>query len=575
MDIDVLLTNGTIYNSYLKTFIPGSVALSGDRFAYIGTEPPRHPAKRTVDLGGQYVIPGLIDCHMHIESTMCAPRTFMNAAVRCGVTTLIAEPHEIANVFGVEGIRALMQSAQDGPVDVRIAIPSSVPSTNDALETAGAAIESDDVEALMHMDQVICLGEVMNCREVIADAHAKTNRLIRQIQHGRPDFSIEGHCPRFVGWELAELLYRGIRSDHTDQSLDGLAQRAANGMFIQLQEKTLKKEFLDYLMEHRLAGRFALVTDDTMPDDFMRRGQLDHLVRRSMALGLPPEEAIYAATYAPAQHMGLREKGAIAPGRIADFAVLSDLQAFAVAQVWRAGRQVYVRGAEQEEAPRDTSFPPHFYRSVHLAPRTAEDFVLRAPIAEGTVLCRILEVEEHTTFVREERAELAVHGGVIDWENSPYSLACVFERHGKHGGCGMALVGGAAFTHGAAATTYAHDSHNLLVLGQTAGDMTAAANAVIEMQGGIAAARDGSVTVCVPLPIAGILSDRPLPILAAEIADVRHALTENGYRHDNAIMSFATLALPVSPDVKLTDKGIVDVRRGEIVPLIVEVRTAE
>ena len=575
MDIDVLLTNGTIYNSYLKKFIPGNIAVSGDRFAYVGMDELPLTPRRTVDLAGQYVIPGLIDCHMHIESTMCAPRTFMNGAMRSGVTTLIAEPHEIANVFGLAGIRALIQSAQDGPCDVRIAIPSSVPSTNDALETAGAAIENDDVEALMHMDQVICLGEVMNCREVIADEHSKTNRLIRQIQCGRPDFSIEGHCPRFVGWELAELLYRGIRSDHTDQTLDGLAQRAANGMFIQLQEKTLKKEFLDYLMEHRLSGRFALVTDDTMPDDFMRRGQLDHLVRRSMALGLPPEEAIYAATYAPAQHMGLREKGAIAPGRIADFAVLSDLRAFAVAQVWRAGRQVYVRGAEQEEAPRDTSFPPHFYRSVHLTPRTAEDFALRAPIAEGTVICRILEVQEHTTFVREGRAELVVHGGVIDWENSPYSLACVFERHGKHGGCGMALVGGAAFTHGAAATTYAHDSHNLLVLGQTAADMTAAANAVIEMQGGIAVARDSSVTACAPLPIAGILSDRPLPVLAAEIADVRHALTENGYRHDNAIMSFATLALPVSPDVKLTDKGIVDVRRGKIVSLIVELRTAE
>ena len=575
MDIDILLTDGKIYNSYLKKFIPGNIAVSGDRFVYVGMDELPLTPRCTVDLAGQYVIPGLIDCHMHIESTMCAPRTFMNGAVRSGVTTLIAEPHEIANVYGLAGIRALMQSAQDGPVDVRIAIPSSVPSTNDALETAGAAIESDDVEALMHMEQVICLGEVMDCRAVLSDVHGKTNRLIRQIRCGRPDFSIEGHCPRFVGWELAELLYRGICSDHTDQSLDGLAQRAANGMFIQLQEKTLKKEFLDYLMEHRLAGRFALVTDDTMPDDFMRRGQLDHLVRRSMALGLPPEEAIYAATYAPAQHMGLREKGAIAPGRIADFAVLSDLRAFAVAQVWRAGRQVYVRGAEQEEAPRDTSFPPHFYRSVHLTPRTAEDFVLRAPIAEGTVICRILEVQEHTTFVREERAELAVHGGVIDWENSPYNLACVFERHGKNCGCGMALVGGAAFTHGAAATTYAHDSHNLLVLGQTAADMTAAANAVIEMQGGIAVARDSSVTACAPLPIAGILSDRPLPVLAAEIADVRDALTENGYRHDNAIMSFATLALPVSPDVKLTDKGIVDVRRGKIVSLIVELRTAE
>ena len=371
MDIDILLTDGKIYNSYLKKFIPGNIAVSGDRFAYVGMDELPLTPHCTVDLAGQYVIPGLIDCHMHIESTMCAPRTFMNGAVRSGVTTLIAVPHEIANVFGLAGIRALMQSAQDGPCDVRIAIPSSVPSTNDALETAGAAIENDDVEALMHMGQVICLGEVMNCREVIADAHSKTNRLIRQIQHGRPDFSIEGHCPRFVGWELAQLLYRGIRSDHTDQSLEGLAQRAANGMFIQLQEKTLKKEFLDYLMENRLSGRFALVTDDTMPDDFMRRGQLNHLVRRSMELGLAPEEAVYAATYAPAQHMGLRDKGAIAPGRIADFVVLSDLRAFAIESVWRAGAQVFARGAAWEEPERDTSFPAHFYHSVHLSPRTA------------------------------------------------------------------------------------------------------------------------------------------------------------------------------------------------------------
>ncbi|EJO23361.1 putative adenine deaminase [Selenomonas sp. FOBRC6] len=572
MNIDVLLTNGQVYNSYLKKFVAGNIAVSGDRFSYVGTDALPIAPQRTIDLAGQYVIPGLIDCHMHIESTMCAPRTFMNGAARNGVTTLIAEPHEIANVFGLVGIRALMQTTQNGPCDVRIAIPSSVPSTNAALETAGAAIENDDVEALMHMEQVICLGEVMDCRSVLADAHSKTNRLIRQIQHGRPDFSIEGHCPRFVGWELAQLLYRGIRSDHTDQSMEGLAARAANGMFIQLQEKTLKKEFLDYLMENRLSGRFALVTDDTMPDDFVRRGQLNHLVQRSIELGLAPEEAIYAATYAPAQHMGLRDKGAIAPGRIADFVVLSDLRAFAIESVWRAGAQVFARGAAWEEPERDTSFPAHFYHSVHLSPRTAEDFVLRAPIREGTALCRILAVQEHTTFVAEERAELPVRGGVIDWESSPYSLACVFERHGKNGGCGMALVGGTALTCGAAATTYAHDSHNLLVLGQTAADMQTAANTVIEAQGGFVAVRDGSVEAFAPLPIAGILSDRPLPILGEQIAGVRRALTDCGYRHDNVIMSLSTLSLPVSPYFKLTDKGIIDVKKGAVTPLILEVR---
>ena len=572
MNIDVLLTNGQVYNSYLKKFVAGNIAVSGDRFSYVGTDALPIAPQRTIDLAGQYVIPGLIDCHMHIESTMCAPRTFMNGAVRNGVTTLIAEPHEIANVFGLAGIRALMQTTQNGPCDVRIAIPSSVPSTNAALETAGAAIENDDVEALMHMEQVICLGEVMDCRSVLADAHSKTNRLIRQIQHGRPDFSIEGHCPRFVGWDLAQLLYRGIRSDHTDQSMEGLAARAANGMFIQLQEKTLKKEFLDYLMENRLSGRFALVTDDTMPDDFVRRGQLNHLVQRSIELGLAPEEAIYAATYAPAQHMGLRDKGAIAPGRIADFVVLSDLRSFAIESVWHAGAQVFALGTAWEEPERDTSFPAHFYHSVHLSPRTAEDFVLRAPIREGTALCRILAVQEHTTFVAEERAELPVHGGVIDWESSPYSLACVFERHGKNGGCGMALVGGTALTCGAAATTYAHDSHNLLVLGQTAADMQTAANSVIEAQGGFVAVRDGSVQAFAPLPIAGILSDRPLPVLGEQIAGVRRALTDCGYRHDNVIMSLSTLSLPVSPYFKLTDKGIIDVKKGAVAPLILEVR---
>ena len=572
MNIDVLLTNGQVYNSYLKKFVAGNIAVSGDRFSYVGTDALPIAPQRTIDLAGQYVIPGLIDCHMHIESTMCAPRTFMNGAARNGVTTLIAEPHEIANVFGLAGIRALMQTTQNGPCDVRIAIPSSVPSTNAALETAGAAIENDDVEALMHMEQVICLGEVMDCRSVLADAHSKTNRLIRQIQHGRPDFSIEGHCPRFVGWDLAQLLYRGIRSDHTDQSMEGLAARAANGMFIQLQEKTLKKEFLDYLMENRLSGRFALVTDDTMPDDFVRRGQLNHLVQRSIELGLAPEEAIYAATYAPAQHMGLRDKGAIAPGRIADFVVLSDLRAFAIESVWRAGAQVFARGTAWEEPERDTLFPAHFYHSVHLGPRTAEDFVLRAPIREGTALCRILVVQEHTTFVAEERAELPVRGGVIDWESSPYNLACVFERHGKNGGCGMALIGGTALTRGAAATTYAHDSHNLLVLGQTAADMQTAANTVIEAQGGFVAVRDGSVQAFAPLPIAGILSDRPLPVLGEQIAGVRRALTDCGYRHDNVIMSLSTLSLPVSPYFKLTDKGIIDVKKGAVAPLILEVR---
>ena len=222
MKIDWLLKNGNIYNVYLKKVIPCNLAISGSRFCYMGNDPLPMEPEQVRDLGGKYVIPGFVDCHMHIESTMAAPRTFMKGAVRNGVTTLIAEPHEIANVFGLAGIQAMARTMQDGPCDVYIAITSSVPSTNEQLETTGGIIDNDDVEALMHMDHVICLGEVMNCRDIIRDSHSKTSRLIRQIRAGRPDFSLEGHCPRFSGWELAQILMNGVNSDHTDQSLEGL-----------------------------------------------------------------------------------------------------------------------------------------------------------------------------------------------------------------------------------------------------------------------------------------------------------------------------------------------------------------
>lgn len=570
MKIDWLLKNGNIYNVYLKKFIPCNLAISGSRFCYMGNDPLPMEPEQVRDLGGKYVIPGFVDCHMHIESTMAAPRTFMKGAVRNGVTTLIAEPHEIANVFGLAGIQAMAKTMQDGPCDVYIAIPSSVPSTNEQLETTGGIIDNDDVEALMHMDHVICLGEVMNCRDIIRDSHSKTSRLIRQIRAGRPDFSLEGHCPRFSGWELAQILMNGVNSDHTDQSLEGLKERLMNGMFVQLQEKSLKPEFISYIKENHLLEHMAIVTDDTMPDAFMERGHLNYLVKKAMHNGLTPEEAIYTATYTPARRMGLRDKGSIAPGKIADFVILSDPASLSIESTWCAGREVYTKGAPWQEEERDTSFPEAFYHSVHVTPRTSGDFTLTAPIEEGEVICRILEVQEHTTFVKEGQAVLSVHHGEIDWEHSPYNLAVVWERHGKNGGYGAALVGGTAMIRGAAATTYAHDHHNLLVIGQTKKDMMAAANTVITHQGGYAVACDGFTKSFAPLPIAGILSDRPLPVLGKQIQEVHRALTDCGYRSDNVIMSLSTLSLPVSPFFKLTDKGIIDVRNARIVPLIIE-----
>jgi len=570
MKIDLLLTHARVFNVYLKKFVDGNIAITGSRFLYIGTEPSPTQPLQTIDLAGKYVIPGLIDCHMHIESTMAAPRTFMKHAVQNGVTTLIAEPHEIANVFGIEGIRAMAQSMKDGPADVYIAIPSSVPSTNSSLETTGAVINSDDVEELLHLDKVICLGEVMNGHDLIDNPDSKTSRLVQQVREHRPDYPLEGHLPRFIDWDLAQILYTGVNSDHTDQSLETLRQRVTNGCFIQLQDKTLKEEFIHYLVDNNLFEHFAIVTDDTMPDAFMQRGHLNYLVKKAMQLGLTPEQAIYAATYTPAQRMGLRDKGSIAPGRIADFVVLDDPRDFSIAATYCAGQKVFDRNEPLPPEQADTSFPSHFYHSVHVPQLQPQDFILSADVAEGTVQCRLLQVSPHTTFVEESMVTLPVHDHEIDWEHSPYNLAVVIERHGKNGGRGYALVGGSALKRGAAATTYAHDHHNLLIIGQNKADMTAAAHTVIEHQGGYAVAVQGRTTAFAPLPIAGILSDQPLDILGRQIDEVHRTLAELGYEHDNVIMSLSTLSLPVSPYVKLTDKGIIDVKNQTILPLIVQ-----
>jgi adenine deaminase len=571
MKIDLLLQNAQVYNAYFRQFIAGNVAIKDGRFLYIGTENiPELVPDRVLDIQGKYIIPGLIDCHMHIESSMAAPFAFTREIIRDGVTTIIAEPHEIANVFGFEGIKALMEAAEGCPVDVRLAIPSSVPSTNAALETTGADINREDVSKMLAMEQVVCLGEVMNCREVIGNPDSKSNQLIHQVHASHPEFPIEGHCPAFTGYELARILYAGVDSDHTEQTVERLQQRIAGGMFIELQDKTLRPEIIEYLVKNDLFEHFAIVTDDTMPDVLVQRGHLNYLVKKAMQLGLTPEQAIYAATFTPARRMGLRDKGSIAPGKIADFVVLDDPVSFKVEYTFRAGREVYNAAAVVETEEKAVSFPAHFYHSVHLKTMQPENFCLYTEKEEGIVNCRVLCVNEDTTFVQEKFAILPVKDHEILWESSPYALAAVVERYGKNGGCGYALVDGVILKKGAAATTYAHDHHNLIVFGQNKKDMVTAANTVIDAQGGYAAVLAEKVLAFVPLPIAGILSDEPIEVLARKMGEVQQVLRDLGYRHANVIMSLSTLGLPVSPAFKVTDKGIVDVKRQCIVPLVVE-----
>lgn len=565
MKIDLLFINGSVFNVYLKQFLPHCLAVKEGRILYNGPyEKDLFEAEKVIDAAGKYIVPGLIDSHMHIQSSMMVPGTFSDAVLPHGVTTVISEPHEIANVFGLSGIEASLAAASRCALDIFLAMPSSVPSTSAALETTGGEIGIPEIREMMKNPRTICLGEVMNVHDVVYKPDCKVNQIIRYVRAHAPLMPLEGHCPRVTGLPLAVFLARGVTSDHTEQTMEGMRQRITNGMFIQLQKKSLHEELLSYIDTHHLEDRMALVTDDTMPDALLAEGHLDQIVRLAIRLGFPAEKAIYCASYSPAQRMRLFDRGALDPGKLADLILLDDLPSFHIAQVYKKGQPAASSGHPA------SSFPAAFYDSVHVPFQKVSDFEIPAPFTEGTITCRAALVQEHSTMTLPAKADLPVRDGKVLWENSSYALAAVIERHGKGGGRGFLLIGGNALTSGAAASTYAHDHHNLLVLGRNKKDMAAAANEVIRMKGGLCAVQSGNILGAIHLPVAGILSEAPLETLGKEAASFKKALTALGYRQDNPIMSMTTLGLPVSPALKVTDKGIIDVQKQEIVSFFIK-----
>lgn len=564
--VDLLLTGGQVFNVYLKQFIPAALAVQNDHIVYIGNDIDGVTAKERRDISGKYIIPGLIDSHMHIQSSMMAPHSFSDAVLPHGVTTVISEPHEIANVFGLRGIEESMKAAGSCTLDIRLAMPSSVPSTRPELETTGGEIGVPEIKTMLTWPGTICLGEVMNMHDVIYEPHCKVNQIIDTMHEKAPLLPIEGHCPRITGWELAAAVSRGVTSDHTEQQMESMRQRLAAGVFVQLQKKSLHPDLLAYIDENRLEDRMALVTDDTMPDALLTRGQLDEIIRIAVSMGYPVEKAIYCATYSPAQRMRLFDRGALDPGKLADLVILNDPATFSVDSVYKEGQRI----EKAQDVHSSRAYPEDFYQSVHLAPLTANDFRIPAPIANGTVTCPVALVQEHSTMTIPSEADIPVKDGYIDWESTPYALAAVFDRHSGSGRKGYMLVGGRAMTRGAAASTYAHDHHNLLVLGRNARDMANAANDVIQKQGGMSVSDQGTITGTISLPVAGILSEEPIETLGKEAAAFKSALTAIGYKQDNPIMSMTTLGLPVSPALKVTDRGIIDVKRMAIIPFVKE-----
>lgn len=570
-----LITHAQVFNTWLKKFIPGWVLLEDGRirYAFVEGECPL-PADQVLDAKGCYCIPSLIDIHLHIESSMVTPATFSRELLRRGVTTCVAEPHEIANVLGLDGVRAFMKAARNCQADILWGIPSSVPCS--PYETTGGRIELADALELLREPDIACLGEVMNCYSVLNEPEGKIRTWLDCLRRAVPQLTREGHIAYYKGAQLCDIAFYGVDSDHTSIGLEYFAERLKMGVFGEIQDKSITQEVVDYVEENDVWEHFSIVTDDVMPDQLQNRGHLDNLVRKAIGLGMRPERAVMAATWNPAQRMKLYDRGMIAPGLKADLLLVGDLNAFDVRQVFKDGEKVFDCEQAYAPAPAQRCFPDHFYDTVKLPRLTAEDFTIRTALADGWHEARTMDPQDGSGIVREGRARVEVRDGVVRIEGTEHCVIAVFDRYTGKAGRMLGLTGGNAFLKkGAVACTYAHDHHNLLVAGKTAQDCAIAANWVIERHGGYCVVEDGEVVASLPLEVGGIVSEAPLCEIAENADAIASALQRLGYRNDNPIMSFSVLGLSVSPQLRITDKGYVDTKQGKLLPLFDEAREAE
>lgn len=568
--VSLWIRGAKVWNAYEKKFEEADVAVEKGRFCYIDRERRTFlDAERILDAAGLYLLPGLIDIHMHIESTMMTPENLAWALAGNGVTTIVSEPHEMANVKGVRGIREMICAAKDTPIDIFYGIPSSVPSTDERLETTGGIINCDAMKELLDEKNVICVGEIMNCRQIIRENHLEITKFLDYLRRERPGYVIEGHCPSLVDLDLARFLYLGIDADHTEHTLEEVKQRIENGMFFEIQDKMLKPDVLEYICENRLYEYCCFVTDDTMADTLYEKGQLNYVVQKAVEAGFPVEMAIYCATYTPSRRMHLHDRGAIAPGKLADFALLDDPAVMTPSFVYKNGVPIFSQ-ENRQVLPVSYQFPADFYQSVSLAPVTLKDFQIPVDTDREEVTVRAIEVHPDRTQTTEKFITMPVQNHTLDWKSSGCLLAMVLERHGKNGNIGYGFITGSCLNTGTVATTYFHDHHNLFVAGDNPEDMLFAVRRIQETQGGILTVKDGRVLAELSLPVCGILSEQGAGDTAFGLKAVRESLEALGYRHKNPVMSLGTLGLPVSPALKLTDHGLIDVKQGVVVPLIVE-----
>ena len=571
--VDLLIKNVSIYNTVFQKFFVGDVYILKDKIYYIDLDQDKNlDVKDVIDGTGKYMVPGLIDIHMHIESSMMTPLSMSYRLAECGVTTIVSEPHEMANVNGTQGILDMIEAGKNGPIDIFYGIPSCVPATNPSLEATGGVMRYEDMKSLLDHPQVACIGEIMNYRQIIKENDLEITKLLEYLNKERPRYTIEGHCPALVDEDLAKFVYLGIDSDHTEHNIEELKQRFFNGVFVQIQEKMLRQEVLDFIDEHDLYGHFGFVSDDVMADTLMKQGHLDAIVRKAIKMGMKPELAIYHASYTNAIRMKLTDRTMLTPGKLADFALLDSLEDYHIVATYKNGQCIYDINHE-EDIHQPSPFPDIYYHSVDVDVDMDDLHVYTQNKDAKEVRVEVMRVQDGSTKTVKEEATLPVVNGEVQWENTPYLLSVVFYRYPNHQDVqkiGYGFVTGDAIKEGAVATTFAHDHHNLLAVGNNKKDLLLALENVISMQGGMSVVHNEETLASLQLNVGGIISDAPAHRIAEGLNQVRQSMIDLGYKHYNPIMSLCTLSLLASPALKISNYGIVDVPQGKVVPLIKE-----
>lgn len=537
---DLVLKNAKYLNVFSNEFLCGDIAVANGLIAGVG----KYDGKTEIDVSGKLVLPGFIDAHIHLESSMVTPAEFAKAVVAHGTTTVITDPHEITNVMGIDGVEYMIQASQNLPIDVHFMMPSCVPATD--IDESGAELDCNDIDLYLDNKKVLGLAEMMNYVGVInGDKNVLSKIVTSQAHHKK----IDGHAPELSGNDLNAYIAAGVYSDHECSTFENALEKLRKGQFIMIREGTAAHNLkaLMPLLTQQYYSRCMFATDDKHPSDLLYGGHIDYIVKQALKNGADPIVALKTATHHAARYFLLNNKGAIASGYLADIVVVDNLEDFNVETVFKCGKLVFDGEVKDFSAPTvDEKLAEKCFDTFHLDSVTPSSFKVDGKLGliglvGGELLTRNLGTADK-----------------IDVENDILKIACI-ERHKGTNHIGVGYVKGYSLKSGAVATSVAHDSHNIITVGCNDDDIAVAVNAIKDSKGGIAVVENGKIKALLELPIAGLMSDEPLTTVNEKLENAKSSAYELGAdKSIDPFMTLSFLSLPVIPSLRITTKGVFD-----------------